>query len=182
MSEATASIGRRRRVPMIWVVPIVALLLGIWMVIYTAMTEGPEITLVFSTAAGVEAGKTKVKSRSVAIGMVETVKLGDDLESVVVVARLDRAARRLLRDDTRFWVVRPRMGAGGISGLSTIMSGGYIELEPGSEDPSGRRDFEGLDDVPVTAVDTPGLRLTLLSSRAGSVGTGDLWSSTAQGM
>jgi paraquat-inducible protein B len=173
MSEVNATISRRRRVSAIWLVPIVAFLLGIWMVIYTAMTEGPEITLVFSTAQGVEAGKTKLKSRSVEVGLVESVKLGEDLESVTVIARLDREATPLLRDDTRFWVVRPRLGAGGISGLGTIMSGGYIELEPGSGLPSARRDFVGLDDVPVTPVGTPGLRLVLLSSRAGSVGAGD---------
>ena len=75
--------------------------------------------------------------------------LNEDLDSVTVVARLDREDTKLLRDGTRFWVVRPRLGAGGVSGLNTLLSGAYIELEPGSGAPNSRRDFVGLDDVPV---------------------------------
>jgi paraquat-inducible protein B len=173
MSEPQATVSSRRRLPVIWLVPIVALVLGLWMVAYAYMTEGPEIVLVFPTAEGIEAGKTKVKSRSVQIGIVESVALNEDLESVTVVAKLDRVATPLLRDDTRFWVVRARFGAGGITGVGTIMSGGYIEVEPGTGEPSGRREFVGLPDVPVTAVGTPGLRLVLTSSQAGGVGVGD---------
>lgn len=173
MSEPQATVSSRRRLPVIWLVPIVALVLGLWMVAYAYMTEGPEIVLVFPTAEGIEAGKTKVKTRSVQIGMVESVTLNEDLESVTVVAKLDRVATPLLRDDTRFWVVRPRFGAGGISGVGTIMSGGYIEVEPGTGEPSGRREFVGLPDLPVTAVGTPGLRIVLTSSEVGGVGVGD---------
>jgi len=173
MSEAEARVSTRRKIPAIWIVPVVAFVLGIWMVIYTAINEGPEIVIKFSTAEGIEAGKTKLKSRSVAIGLVESVTLNEDLESVSVVARLDPSAAPLLHDDSRFWVVRPRIGAGGISGLGTLMSGAYIELEPGSGEPSDRREFEGLEEIPVTAVGTPGVRITLVADRAGSVGTGD---------
>ncbi len=98
MADAEATVSQRRTISRIWIVPIVAVLLGIWMVIYTWSTEGPTITITFSTAEGLEAGKTKVKARSVAIGLVESVKLGKDLESVVVKAKLDLAARPLLRD------------------------------------------------------------------------------------
>jgi paraquat-inducible protein B len=173
MSEKDPVVAARRRIPAIWFVPIVAFALGIWMVVYTYMNEGPEITISFSTAAGIEAGKTKIKARDVEVGLVDAVTLSKDLESVTVVAQLDPKARALLRDDSRLWVVRPRFGAGGVSGLGTIMSGGYIELEPGSGPPSGRREFQGLDDVPVTAVGTPGLRIVLVGERAGSVGMGD---------
>ena len=78
----------------------------------------------------------------------------------------------LLRDDTRFWVVRPRLGKGGISGIGTIMSGAYIELEPGPGEPSGKRDYVGLEDLPLTPVDAPGLWLTLVGTRAGSIDAG----------
>lgn len=173
MTDVEATIASRRRFPAIWLVPIVALVLGIWMVVYTFTTEGPQITIRFSTAEGIQADKTKVRARSVEIGLVESVSLNEDLESVSVVARLDKKATPLLRDDTRFWVVRPRVGARGISGLATIMSGAYITLEPGSGAPSARREFLGLDEVPATPVGTPGLRLTLLSRGAGSVGVGN---------
>lgn len=173
MSEAEAVVSSRRRIPAIWLVPVVAFVLGIWMVAYTYMTEGPEITIVFSTAEGIEAGKTKLKTLNVEVGLVEEVFLSDDMESVTLRARLKREAASLLRDDTRFWVVRPRFGTRGISGLGTVMSGAYIELEAGSQPTSRRRHFVGLDDLPVTPVGTPGLKLVLTSGRAGSVDAGD---------
>ncbi|MDJ0846946.1 MAG: intermembrane transport protein PqiB [Myxococcota bacterium] len=172
MAEAKVSAPKRRRLSPVWVVPIVAVLLGAWMVFYTWQTEGPSITLVFATAEGIEAGKTKVKARSVEMGVVETVELGEDLESVVVTAKLERGAIPLLREDTQFWVVRARIGMGGISGLGTVLSGGYIEMTPGAGK-LGRREFRGLDLPPVTPANAPGLHLTLLSERAGSVSTGD---------
>lgn len=172
MSDAEARVSERRRISFIWVVPIVALLLGIWMVIYTLESEGPEITIVFSNAEGIEAGKTKLKVLSVEVGTVESAVLGDDHETVVVIARVDKVAAPLLRDDTQFWVVRPRIGTGGVSGLGTLLSGGYIQLAPGTGS-EGRRDFVGLDEPPVTPAGTPGLKFELLSDRAGGVTSGD---------
>jgi paraquat-inducible protein B len=167
-----AVVSGRRRIPAIWFLPIVAALLGLYMVIYTAMSEGPEIHVTFATAEGIEAGKTKIKARSVQVGLVEEVHLNDDLESVTVVAKLDLAAAALLRDDSRFWVVRPRLGAGGVSGLGTIMSGAYIELQPGPGRPSKKRDFVGLEDIPTTPLSAPGLRLTLVGTEVGSLAQG----------
>jgi paraquat-inducible protein B len=172
MSDTEAIVSERRRISKIWIVPIIAVLLGAWMVYFTWSNQGPEITIVFKTAEGIEAGKTKLKARSVEIGLVESVILGEDMESVEVVAQLEQSALPLLREDTQFWVVRPRIGAGGISGLGTIVSGGYIELTPGDGE-TGRREFVGLEDLPVTPVGTPGLQLTITSERAGSVSTGD---------
>ncbi len=172
MAEASATVSERRRISKIWVVPIVALVLGLWMVLYTLQTQGPEVTIVFSTAEGIEAGKTRIKLRSVEVGLVESAGLGDDMESVVVKARIDKAAAPLLRDDTQFWVVRPRIGKEGVSGIGTLLSGGYIQLAPGSGR-EGRREFVGREEPPVTPAGTPGLSLRLTSDRAGSVGTGD---------
>jgi paraquat-inducible protein B len=172
MAEARATVRQRRRISRVWLVPLVAVALGLWMVVYTWQTEGPEIEIVFSTAEGIEAGKTKVKARSVEVGIVESVVLGEDLESVVVTAKLERSAIPLLREETQLWVVRARIGAGGVSGLGTVLSGGYIELSPGVGK-AGRRSFRGLDTPPVTPAGTPGLNLHLVSERAGSVSTGD---------
>ncbi len=160
-----------RRIPVIWVVPLVALLLGIWMMIYTALNKGPEVHISFPTAEGIEAGKTRIRTLSVEIGTVISVTLSDDLKQVVVVAQLDKVAQKLLREDTRFWVVRPRLGAAGLTGLSTIVSGTFIELDPG-EGEAGRRNFDGFDDVPLTPVGVPGIRLTLISEEAGFVRAG----------
>jgi paraquat-inducible protein B len=172
MAEARATVTRRRGISRIWLVPIVAVLLGAWMVVYTWRNQGPEISIVFPTAEGIEAGKTKIKALDVEVGLVESVVLGEDLESVVVTARIEHSAMALLREDTQFWVVRARIGTGGVSGLGTILSGGYIQLAPGSG-PQGRRRFVGLDEPPATPAGTPGLNLLLVSERAGSVGTGD---------
>ena len=172
MPDAEASVSERKRISAVWLIPIVALLLGVWMVIYTLQSEGPEITIVFDTAEGIEAGETKIKVLSVEVGIVDSAGLTDDLGRVVVTAQLDKAATSLLREDTQFWVVRPRIGATGISGLGTALSGAYIELEPGTGE-GGRRDFEGLEDPPVTPVGTAGLHLELVSQSAGSVSTAD---------
>ena len=172
MSEEVQVVHPKRRINLVWLLPIIAGLLGIYMVVYTYMTEGPEITIVFSTAEGMTAGKTKIKARSVEIGTVDKIVLAEDLEHVVVTASIDAAAAKLLRDDTEFWVVRARVGPGGISGLATILSGGYIELAPG-ESEVRRNHFDGLENPPLTPAGTAGLHLTLTSTRAGSVGTGD---------
>ena len=172
MADATPEVSKRRGIPRIWFVPIIALLLGIWMVYWTWHNQGPEITITLANAEGIEAGKTKIKTRSVAVGLVESVRLGEDLESVIVTARLDPVAANLLREDTQFWVVRVRVGLGGVSGLGTLLSGGYIELDPGEGAP-GRRHFEGLKDVPVTPGGTPGLKFTLLSEEAGAISVGN---------
>jgi paraquat-inducible protein B len=172
MTETQATVSRRGGISRIWLVPIVAVLLGAWMVVYTWQNQGAEITIVLANAEGIEAGTTKIKALSVEVGVVERVVLGDDLGSVTVTARIERPAILLLREDTQFWVVTARVGAGGITGLGTILSGGYIELSPGSSS-TPARSFVGLKVPPVTPSGTPGLNLLLVSDRAGSVGTGD---------
>ncbi|MFQ5415624.1 MAG: intermembrane transport protein PqiB [Myxococcota bacterium] len=172
MSEAEATVTQRARISKIWLVPLVAVVLGVWMVIYTWTNQGPEIEIVFVTADGIEARKTKIQMRSVEIGRVEKVEFSDDFEEVVVSAKLERSAVELLREDTQFWVVRARVGTEGISGLSTILSGGYIELSPGTG-ATGRREFAGLENPPITPAGTPGLELVLVSDRAGSVSSGN---------
>ena len=171
MSEAQAVVSRRQGISRIWLVPIVAVLLGAWMVVYTWRNQGVEITIQFANAEGIEAGKTKIKALSVEVGVVESVVLNDDLESVTVTAQIERAAIPLLREDSQFWIVTARIGAAGISGLGTLVSGGYIELSPGTSEKTARR-FGGLAVPPVTPSGTPGLNVLLVSDRAESVGTG----------
>ena len=144
MSEQAATVRQGRKIPAIWLVPIVAAVLGIYLVVYTFMNEGPTITITFETASGIEAGKTKIKSLNVELGVVQSVELTEDLEKVRVTAQLEKFAAPMLREDTQFWVVRPRVGPGGISGLGTILSGGYIQLSPG-EGAAGSKDFIGLE-------------------------------------
>ena len=172
VSDSSPSIRASGGISTIWVIPIVALLIGLWMVVQTKMAEGPDISIGFDTAEGLEVGKTKVKYLSVEVGLVTDLMLAPDKEGVIVKVKLDREATDLLREGTRFWVVRARVGAGNITGIGTILSGAYIELAPG-EGAKGGRNFVGFEQPPITPVGAPGVRLSLYSNRGGSVSTGD---------
>ena len=171
--EQAPLVSRRRRFSAIWILPLVTLIIGVSMVVHTFMTEGPTITLDFETADGLEQGKTKVRLLNVDVGVVDSVTFKEDMSGVVATVKLEQKTRSLLREDTRFWVVRARVGARGISGLGTLLAGTYIEMAPGTGE-VGRREFVGLEEPPLTPIDAPGLRLALYSDRAGSISTGDV--------
>lgn len=168
-------VTKRKKFQGIWFIPLIALLIGAWMVFAHWRSLGPEIEIEFETAAGIEPGKTKIKSLSVEVGLVESIKIKDDLTGVIIQAQLGREFATLLRSDTQFWVVRPRVTTAGVTGLGTLLSGAYIELSPGVEQVVAKRkqSFKGLDEIPTTPLSEPGLRITLLSSNASSVSTGD---------
>jgi paraquat-inducible protein B len=155
----------------IWIVPAVAALLGLWLVWKYYSAKGPAITVRFETADGIIAGKTPILCRDVNIGMVSKVDLSNDLKGVVVTLDMTHEAERLLRKDTQIWVVRARYGSGGLSGLSTIVSGNYLELQAGVSKESQHR-FTGLENPPVTPPGVPGLHLKLTASEAGGIGPG----------
>ena len=156
----------------VWVVPLIALLIGSWMVYHNFSAKGPVARIGFDTADGIAAGKTDVRCRSVKVGVVKTVKLTDDLLSVVVSVELDSDSERLLRNGTHFWVVRPRVSTTDISGLGTLLTGAYIELDPGPIDAGVCNDFKGLETPPATNRNIPGRRLVLTADEAGSLVAG----------
>lgn len=156
----------------VWIIPLLALVLGASVVIHNWMTQGPTIEIAFKTAEGLEPGKTKIKYRDVEMGVVETVSLSEDLQGVVATAKLSRQALPMLREDTRFWVVTARVGIGNVTGLDTLLSGAYIQLSPG-ESPVEAESFVALEQPPLTPLGAPGLRLQLISQEAASVSTGD---------
>ena len=121
-----------RTVSKIWLIPIVALFIGMWMVYYQWSNQGQLISIQFKTATGLEAGKTKIKTRDVDIGVVKNIQLSDDLSGVVVTARMDKNVAPLLHSDNQFWIVSPRVSLSGVSGLGTILSGPYINMAPGT--------------------------------------------------
>jgi len=166
-----ARVRSNRRISPVWIVPLAALVIGAWTLVQSYLSQGPEIRIQFATAEGLVAGETRVKTLDVEIGVVERVELANDFESITAVVRLDPKASSLLTEDAQFWVVRPQVGSQGISGLSTILSGSYIQLSAGTGK-SGARRFRGLDVMPVTAPSTPGLSLTLIADSAGSVNIG----------
>ncbi len=169
--EPRAVVRHRRRWSSVWVVPAVALVLAGWLVWKHYHDKGPLAYVRFSTADSIEAGKTEVRCRSVRVGLVERIALADDLKSVVAEVRIDPESEDLLKRGSRFWVVRPRVSASTISGLSTLITGAYIELEPG-DGPAPVHHYDGLEEPPVTSANVPGLRLTLVAEDAGSLTAG----------
>jgi paraquat-inducible protein B len=172
VTSEEADITPGRKFSGIWLIPILALVLGIYMVINNWMNEGPEIEIAFATADGLEQGKTKVKYRNVDMGTVQSVRLNDNFDGVIATIKLDRQAVPLLREDTRFWVVTARVSVDNISGLDTLLSGAYLQLAPGTGK-VGARHFTALEHPPLTPAGAPGLRLNLTSNRATSVTAGD---------
>ncbi|WP_458735008.1 intermembrane transport protein PqiB [Zobellella taiwanensis] len=162
----------QRSLSPIWIVPLVAVLIGAWMIYDNLSRLGPSITLIIDNAEGIEAGKTLIKTRNVEVGRVERVSLSDDLGHAVISARMSPQAEAMLNDDTRFWVVKPRIGREGVSGLGTVLSGAYIQLLPGNSD-QGRREFTVLEQPPVAPPDAPGLRINLVSQVGNAISTGD---------
>ena len=155
----------------IWLLPIIALGVGGWLVYQTISQKGPAITISFKSAEGLEEGKTKIKFREVEIGLVNAISIKPDLSGVTVSAEMEKEATAYLTDATRFWVVRPRLGAKGVSGLGTLLSGAFIEIDPGKGGESVR-EFIGLEVPPVITTDQPGKEFILLSERLGSYTTG----------
>jgi paraquat-inducible protein B len=169
--EVVAQPRPRWHVQVVWLVPLVALLIGGWLAVRAVLERGPTITVIFKSAEGLEAGKTKFKYKDVDIGLVRTVAVSQDLGHVVVSAELAREVEPHLVDDTRFWVVRPRIAGGSVTGLGTLLAGSYIAVDRGrSYKP--RRAFVGLDDPPAIQRDRPGREYLLHSGTAGSLGIG----------
>ncbi|MEK0083530.1 intermembrane transport protein PqiB [Benzoatithermus flavus] len=165
-----ARVRRRRGISLVWIIPLVAALVAGFLAWQSWMSQGPTVTITFETAEGLEAGKTKVKYRDVDVGTVETVSIGPDLQHITVTASMVPGAAPYLRTGTRFWIVRPRIGVGGVSGLGTLLSGAYIEVEPGDGDPA--RQFTGLEEPPPIRSSVPGRRFVLTADTLGSVSRG----------
>ena len=169
--EVEARVQKRRWFAWVWVVPIVAAAIVIWLASRALADRGPMITIEFKAAEGLLAGQTKIQHRDVDVGSVESVELTKDMLRVVVRARMTRQSAPFLNENTRFYVVAPHVGVGGISGLSTIVSGSYIEMYPG---PSGKsqREFVALDEPPILPPDAHGRFFTLESTDLGSLTRG----------
>ncbi|MGD8777192.1 MAG: MlaD family protein [Syntrophobacterales bacterium] len=156
---------------LVWLVPVVAALIGGWLV-YKALSEkGPTITITFQTAEGLEAGKTKIKYKDVEVGQVESITLSKDLTHVIVTAELVKGAGKHLTENTRFWVVRARVAAGEVSGLGTLFAGAYIGIDPGKPGKKARS-FKGLELPPIITAGLPGRHFVLRAERLGSLDVG----------
>lgn len=165
----------------VWIIPIVAILLGIWLVKENYDNKGSLITIRFQNADGLKESKTELKCRNVNIGMVEEITLTDDLE-VELQVRVKPQHLHLIREDSRFWVEKPRIQGASVSGLNTLISGAFLQLDPGLGK-EGTRKFTGLETPPTTPRSVEGLRLTLATKEPGPVdiGTGIYYQETLIG-
>jgi paraquat-inducible protein B len=166
-----AVIRPKKSFSIVWIVPILALLIGGWLVYKAISEKGPVISIVFETAEGLEADKTKIKYKDVEIGKVTAIKLGKDLSNIVVTAELNKGAKPYLTDKSRFWVVRARLKAGEISGLGTLLGGAYIAIDPVFEGTPATA-YIGLETPPIATTETEGSHFTLKSEKLGSFDVG----------
>jgi paraquat-inducible protein B len=171
LEVAEAVVEARGRPSIVWLIPLIAILVGAY-VAYRAVSErGPEITITFKTAGGLEAGKTKLKYKDVEVGVVESVRLSKDLGSVICEARMVNGAEEWLKEKTRFWVVEPRIAGGQVSGLTTLLSGAYIGVDPVPEG-ERTREFVGLEEPPIVTAGVSGRYFDLRSTGAGAISVG----------
>jgi len=155
----------------VWVIPIIAALIGGWLVFKSAVKENVFVEVSFKSAAGLEAGKTPVKIRNVKVGEVTEVRFTKDLSEVIIVMELTGVSIERLTDTTKFWVIRPRIGAEGVSGLDTLLSGAFIEIDPG-EGGVPQEKFTGLEEPQLYQLGNPGTTYILNSKKLGSINRG----------
>lgn len=167
-----SQIDQRRRLSLIWAIPVVTLLIGGWLAWQTISERGPLITITFETAEGLSAGQSHVRHKDVDMGVVQNVALTADRKRVQLTVRMNKEAEPLLTDKAEFWVVRPRFFAGAISGLQTLVSGAYIDLLPSAASGTSQRNFVGLENPPVLLSDVPGRTFLLQANRIGSLNLG----------
>ncbi len=170
-AEPVVAKQNRLRLSLVWLVPIVALVVGVVLVARSFLQSGPEITIALRSAEGLEAGRTEVRFKEVTVGKVLRIGLSPDRKKVVATVRLDKSAAGLAVEDTRFWVVRPRIGSAGVSGLSTLLSGSYIGVDAGASEET-RREFDGLDAPPLVLRGEPGRSFVLDAADLGSLDVG----------
>lgn len=155
---------------LVWLIPLVTVLIGAWLIFKTVEERGPQITLAFQTAEGIEPGTTRIKFKNVEVGVVESLRFSENHAHVLLGAQMNKEAESLLNRGSRFWVVRPRLSLREVSGLGTLISGAYIELDPGEG--AAQRHFVGLETPPVLTTQDDGTKVLLMAPRLGSIGIG----------
>ena len=171
LPRAVADPPRRARLPFVWILPALVIVVAGFVAVQQKLAQGPSIDIYFQGADGIEANKTKIRYKDVDIGDVTDIHVSKDRNKVVVTARIHRDAREYLVEDTRFWVVRPRFTGGSISGLGTLVSGAYIAVDVGRSG-AERRNFDGLEVPPIVTADLPGREFVLHAEDIGSLSVG----------
>jgi len=169
-SVADVEVKPRRAPSLVWLIPVVAALIGAGIAYETITSKGPTVTFTLADGSGLDAGKTKIKYRAVEVGVITQVELSDDLESVIATAELDKGTERHLTENTLFWKVSPHVSLSGISGLGTLVSGQYISMFPQPGKPA--RKFSVLASPPLSAAHRDALAIELFADELGSISAG----------
>ncbi len=169
-SPSTPRITRVSTLPLVWIVPLIALILGGWLVFRTLRDRGPEIIITFADANGVEDGKTQLKHKGGTVGTVTAVDLKPDLSGVIVHLRLNKSAAAVAREGSIFWIARPQIGFSGVSGLDTLLTGVQLRVRPGNGPLA--TEFVGLDKNPPPEPFRYGRTFLLQGDRLGSLNAG----------
>jgi paraquat-inducible protein B len=167
-----AKTRKARRIPLVWLVPLVTLLIGGWLAWDTWSKRGPTITISFESADGLQVGQSQLKYKDVTLGTVRGIDISRDQKRVIVTVETVREAAPLINDKTVFWVVKPQLFAGRLSGLDTLIAGSYIGMLPSTLDARPKTQFEGQDNPPVLPAQVPGTIFQLRASRVGSISVG----------
>ncbi len=168
----TAARRRQRRIPLIWLVPLITALIGAWLAWDTLSKKGPTITIEFASAGGLTPGQSQLKFKDVPLGTVKAIDISPDFNKVLVTVETTREAEPMLTDKTIFWIVKPQLFAGRISGLDTLLSGSYIGMLPSAEKGKSKRHFIGNVDPPILETSVPGTVFKLETKRIGSISLG----------
>ena len=167
-----AAVQQSRRLPVIWAIPIIAIAIGVWLAWETLSKEGPTIVVSFEHGEGLQVGQSQLKFKDIPLGTVKSLEFTKDRRRVLVSIATTAQAEPFLTTETQFWVVKPRLFAGNISGLSTLLSGAYVGLLPGDAAAKAERNFVGREDPPVLDSDMPGRTFLLKTDQIGSVALG----------
>jgi len=170
MNQAKPVIIKKHWLSGIWLLPLVAALVGGWTIYQSIIEKGIEVSILFQDADGVREGKTPIIYKGVRIGVVKKVSISDNLEQVKIIAEIRRSAAHSLRETTGFWLVKPKVSITEITGLDTIVSGNYISMVPGQGE--HRSEFVALDKPPITRVKKEGLYLDIFADNLGSLTRG----------
>ncbi len=169
--QARAVPRRHTRFSFVWIVPILAAVVGGWVAMTRILSEGPKIIIVFPSAEGLEAGKTKIRYKGVDVGTISNMRLSEDHQRIVATAQMAPRTDDFLVQDTQFWVVKPRISGANVTGLGTLISGSFVGMEIGSSSES-KREFVALDTPPIIAGGAPGRFFVLKTSNLGSIDRG----------
>jgi paraquat-inducible protein B len=167
-----ATTRRSRRISVIWVIPLVAVAIGAWLAWDTWSKEGPTIRISFDNGEGLQAGQSQLKFKDIVFGTVKSLELAPDHTHVVVTVATTHQAKPLLTEQTIFWVVKPRLFAGNVSGLETLLSGSYIGMMPGQAGGKAQHKFVGQEDPPILQANVPGHTFVLKATKLGSISLG----------